>query len=48
MSCSCSTANFESMYRPAVIGDEGVEEQTEHTALWCTCEERDGEGSGVS
>lgn len=46
MPCSCSTANLESMYRPAVIGDEGVEERTQNTALWYTCEDR--ERSGVS
>uniref|UniRef100_A0A3Q3F8Y3 Endosomal/lysosomal proton channel TMEM175 n=1 Tax=Labrus bergylta TaxID=56723 RepID=A0A3Q3F8Y3_9LABR len=36
-----------SMYRSAVVGEEGVEEWAQHTALWYACVECDGGGAGV-
>lgn len=37
-----------SMYRSAVVGEEGVEEWAKHTALWYACVECDGGGVGMS
>lgn len=37
-----------SMYRSAVMGEQGVEEWAQHTALWYTCVECGGGSAGVS